>query len=85
MVNKCIGQNVIVARQLSEGQSVLLWRCIWRRRIFSRPPHHRVKRIGETTFEICSPLSKKFEHEEKVRIGFSGLGGRSMGGEEIEF
>ena len=66
MVNKCIGQYIIVAGQLSEGQSVLLRWCLWGRRIFSHAPHDRVeRRIGVTALKLASLLNKKSEHVRK--------------------
>ena len=66
MVNKCISQYIIVAGQLSEGQSVLLRWCIWWRRIFSRAPHDGVgRRIGVTALKVGSLLNKKSEHVRK--------------------
>ncbi len=69
VINECISQNVVVARQLSEGQSFLFWRRIWWRRIFSRPSHDGFERIGLKTRFL---LSERSEHVERRNSEVSG-------------
>lgn len=60
MVNESISQYVIVASELSEGQSLLFWWRIWRRRIFSRASHCGI-RVYEDSLQTVF-----FSFEEKV-------------------
>ena len=78
MVNESISQYVIVASELSEGQSLLLWWRIWRRRIFSRASHCGI-RVYERKSSDCVLFlfeGKIGAYEEvKVGIGYDLVGG----------